>query len=158
MILENLTKENSYIEYKASVSQKDKILKTICAFANNYYENDIQYIFIGIEEENDDNNKAVPKLPIKGISEGQIENCINEIKMLRPFLYPNVSFDILQNNYMGKEYILIVVPKQVGGPFNVSDKILNNKTIKLKPGRYIRVEAETRLARIFSLNRILHQF
>ena len=36
----------------------------------------------------------------------------------------------------------------MGGPYNVSDKIINNENIKLKPGRYIRLEAETRLARI----------
>ena len=30
--------ECSYIEYKASVHQKDRILKTLCAYGNNYYD------------------------------------------------------------------------------------------------------------------------
>ena len=42
-ILANLSSECSYIEYKASASQLAKILKTICAYGNNYYDNDIQY-------------------------------------------------------------------------------------------------------------------
>ena len=63
-ILEDLSSECSYIEYKASASQLAKILKTICAYGNNYYDNDIQYIFLGVEEVNDENNKAIPKLPI----------------------------------------------------------------------------------------------
>lgn len=36
-ILKNRTAECSYIEYKASEQQLDKILKTICAYGNNYY-------------------------------------------------------------------------------------------------------------------------
>ena len=35
-ILEKGSIENDYIEYKKSATFKDKILKTICAFANNY--------------------------------------------------------------------------------------------------------------------------
>lgn len=50
-----------------------KILKTICAYGNNYYDNDIQYIFLGVEEVNDENNKAIPKPPILGIDEGNLE-------------------------------------------------------------------------------------
>ena len=74
-ILTDLSSECSYIEYKASASQLAKILKTICAYGNNYYDNDIQYIFLGVEEVNDENNKAIPKLPILGIDEGNLEKC-----------------------------------------------------------------------------------
>lgn len=74
-ILKNKTAVCSYIEYKASEQLLDKILKTICAYGNNYYNNDIQYIFIGVEEENNEANKAVPVLPIKGIYKGQLEKC-----------------------------------------------------------------------------------
>ena len=47
-VLKSRAAECSYIEYKASALQLDKILKTICSYGNNYYNNDIQYIFIGI--------------------------------------------------------------------------------------------------------------
>ncbi len=147
-ILAARTCENSYIEYKASAKQKAKILKTICAYGNNYYNNNLQYIFIGVEEENDEGRKAVPKVPLTGMNEGNLEKCRNEINSLRPYLCPNVSFEIIANRYEGENYLLIVVPRQSGGPFMVSDRAEKDKTINLKFGRYVRVKAESRLARV----------
>ena len=40
-ILENQNIESSFIEYKKSANFKDKILKTACAFAKNYMNNEI---------------------------------------------------------------------------------------------------------------------
>ena len=78
-ILENQVLENSYIEYKKSVQFKDKILKTACAFANNYMNNEIGLIFIGIEEVDNKGSqeKAIPKRPITGIKESMIEGIEN---------------------------------------------------------------------------------
>ena len=108
-ILRNMAAECSYIEYKASEQQLDKILKTICAYGNNYYNNDIQYLFIGVEEENSEDNKAIPILPIKGIPEGHLEKSKNVLNSLRAFLYPNVSFEVLANELERKYYLLVVV-------------------------------------------------
>ena len=157
-ILENLSSECSYIEYKSSVAQLGKILKTICAYGNNYYDNDIQYIFIGIEEVNDKNNKAIPKVPILGIEEGNLEKCKNEINYLRSFLYPNVAFEIVANRYMGKNYLLIVVQRQTGGPFMVNEKSEKDKRINIKPGRYVRIESDTKLARVDEEYDLLRKF
>ena len=126
-ILKNKTAECSYIEYKASEKQLDKILKTICAYGNNYYNNDIQYIFIGIEEENNEEQKAIPVLPIKGIAEGKLEKCKNTINSLRSFLYPNVAFEAVSNNLDGISYILVIVKRQTGGPFMVAEKAEKDK-------------------------------
>jgi len=147
-ILYNREPECSYIEYKASSKQFDKLLKTLCAYGNNYYDNDIQYIFIGVEEANNDEEKAIPVLPIKGVSKGELEKCRNDINSLRPFLYPNVRFEIIANRYEEKDYLLVVVNRQTGGPFMVSDRAEHDRKIKLKAGRYVRIEAQTRLARI----------
>jgi len=147
-ILSDREPECSYIEYKASSKQFDKILKTLCAYGNNYYDNDIQYIFIGVDEANNDEEKAVPVLPIKGITKGKLEKSRNDVNSLRPFLYPNVRFEIIANQYEGKEYLLVVVRRQTGGPFMVSDRAERDRKINLKAGRYVRIEAETRLARI----------
>ena len=61
-ILENQNIESSFIEYKKSANFKDKILKTACAFANNYMNNEIGLLFIGIEEIDDKETgeKAIP--------------------------------------------------------------------------------------------------
>lgn len=147
-ILEAGAAECSYIEYKASALQLDKILKTICAYGNNYYNNDIQYIFIGIEETNDEHNKATPKLSILGIDEGHLEKAKNILNSLRSYLYPNVRYKLITNEIGGKKYILIVVQRQTGGPFMVSDRAEKDKKIHLKAGRYVRIETDSRLARV----------
>lgn len=157
-ILKNKTAECSYIEYKASEQQLDKVLKTICAYGNNYYNNDIQYIFIGVEEENNDEHKAIPVLPIKGIEEGRLEKCKNSINSLRSFLYPNVAFEVVSNELENVSYLLIIVLRQTGGPFMVAEKAQKNKKINLKPGRYVRIEADTRLARVDEEYDLLRKF
>lgn len=145
-ILKNKSIECDYIEYKKTDSFLDKILKTICAYANNYYENDTQYLFIGVDEENTNETKAIPKLPINGIDKEKIELVENNIKSLRPFLYPNVDFEVLRNNFEGKDYVLVVVEKQSNGPYQTNEK--GEKKLKVKPARYIRVEAITRKAMV----------
>ena len=157
-ILKNRTSECSYIEYKASELQLDKILKTVCAYGNNYYNNDIQYVFLGVEEENSEDNKAIPMLPIKGIPEGRIEKCKNTLNSLRPYLYPHVAFEIVSNELDGIPYLLIVVHRQTGGPFMVIEKAEREKKIRLKPGRYVRIEADTRLARVDEEYDLLRKF
>ena len=157
-ILKNRSAESSYIEYKSSEKQLAKILKTICAYGNNYYDNDIQYLFIGVEEENSEENKAIPILPIAGISEGQLEKCKNTLNALRSYLYPNVAFEIISNQLDGSHYLLLVVLRQTGGPFMVAEKAQKDKKINLKPGRYIRIEADTRLARVDEEYDLLRKF
>lgn len=157
-ILINQSAECAYIEYKKSSLQLDKILKTICAYGNNYHDNDIQFIFLGVEEANDENNKAIPKLPIEGIKKGSLEKCRNEINRLRSFLYPKVSFEIIANQFKDVFYLLIAVPRQTGGPFMVSERAEKDKKIKLKPGRYVRIESESRLARVDEEYDLLRKF
>ncbi len=150
--------ECSHIEYKKSEKQLDKILKSICAYGNNYYQNEFSFIYIGVEEEDNENEKSTPKLPIIGIEEGRLEIAKNAIKSLKPYLYPNVNFEILTNEFEGKYYLLIVVEKQNGGPFQVSDRALQDKRFTIKPGRYVRVESETRIAKINEEYELLRKF
>lgn len=151
--------ECSHIEYKASEEQLDKILKTLCAYGNNYYDNEFSFIFIGIEEANNEKEKSIPILPIKGIDESHLENAKNKINSLKPYLYPNVKFEILTNTFEDKYYLLIVVEKQNNGPYAVSETVLSDKKIPtLKPGRYVRIESETRLARIDEEYDLLRKF
>lgn len=157
-ILRSRSSECTYIEYKSSSKQLAKILKTICAYGNNYYDNDIQYIFLGVEEINDEHNKAIPKLPIIGIEEGKLEKCKNEINTLRSFLYPNVKFEIITNQIDGTFYLLITVLRQTGGPFMVNEKAEKDKKINLKAGRYVRIESESRLARVDEEYDLLRKF
>ncbi len=157
-ILSHLSSECSYIEYKASTLNLGSILKTICAYGNNYYDNDLQYIFIGVEEVNDEHNKAIPKLPILGIEEGKLEKYKNELYSLKPFIYPNVAFEVLANSFENKHYLLVVVKRQLGGPFMVSTNVIHDTRFDLKPGRYIRKEMKTRLPRVDEEFDLLRKF
>ena len=60
-ILDASTIESSRIEYKADWNP-EKIMHTICAFANDIENIGGGYIIIGVEEEN-----GMPKRPVKGI-------------------------------------------------------------------------------------------
>ena len=61
-ILFNQSAECDYIEYKKTGNQLSKILKTICAYGNNYYDNDIQMIFLGVEEQNNEKSNKQAKV------------------------------------------------------------------------------------------------
>ncbi len=150
--------ECSHIEYKASAKQLDKILKTICAYGNNYYDNEYSFIYIGVGETNSEAEKTTPSLPIIGISEAALEPVKDSILALRSYLYPKVEFEVLTNFYEGRSYLLIVVERQGSGPFMVSEKAERNKEISLKAGRYVRIESETRLARVSEEYELLRKF
>lgn len=49
-ILEQGHVENDYIEYKKSAASKDKILKTACAYANNYMNREIGLILLALKK------------------------------------------------------------------------------------------------------------
>ena len=157
-ILTHREGESPFIEYKASEKQLDKILKTICAYGNNYYDKDVMFIFIGVEEIKDENGKGTPVLPIKGVEKDRLESASNLLKSLRSYTYPNVKYEVLANDYEGISYLLIVVPRQGGGPFTVTEKAEKDKKIALRPGRYIRYEWETRLAKIDEEYDLLRKF
>ena len=156
--LEKQFGECSYIEYKKSEKQLDKILKTICAFGNNYFDNDLSLILIGVDEHGDDGGKGTPVTPIEGISAKRLETVSNLLKSLRSFTYPNVKYEVLENEFGGTPYLIVAVQRQGGGPFAVTEKAEKDKRIGLKPGRYIRYENESRLAKVDEEYDLLRKF
>lgn len=121
-------------------------------------DNDYAFIYVGVEEENTETNKAIPVLPIIGIEEGAIEKSINSLLSLKSFLYPKIEFEIVRNEYNSKKYLLVIVPKQKGGPFNVTDKAETDKKINLKAGKYIRIDFESGLAKVHNEVFLLYKF
>lgn len=106
-ILKNQKIENSFIEYKKSANFKDKILKTACAFSNNYMNNEIALLFIGVEEvdDKDTKEKAIPKRPITGIKESRVEVIENELKSLLSNIHPKINYQIINDMIDDKYYI-----------------------------------------------------
>jgi len=143
-ILEMGIPESDFVEYKATAEQKDKILKTLVAFANNLMNRPERYLFLGVEEEKRADAKAVPTRPIKGFLKEQIENVENAIKAFLPFITPNPQFDVTHGELDGAFYVVVGFAKEKGGPFSVNEK--GQKATGLKMGRYVRVERDSRLA------------
>lgn len=146
-IIESGAVESDYIEYKRSAETRSSILKTACAFCNNYMNREIGLIFIGVEEVNDEENgiKAIPMRPISGIDMGNIEPTENGLKSLLSNIAPIPKYQLIQDDIDGKTYIIIAVEPGSDGPYETKQQAETDKSIKLKPGRYIRVRRDTRL-------------
>lgn len=146
-VLENNSVENDYIEYKKSATFKNKILKTVCAYANNYMNREIGLLFIGVEEIDniETGEKAIPKRPICGIKESLIESTENALKQLLSNIHPKVNYHLITDVIDGQNYIVIAVEPGHAGPYQTSDKAEHDKEILLKAGRYIRVKRDSRL-------------
>lgn len=110
-MIENKRAECDFVEYKTSYKQEDKILKTICAYANNYMNRDYGYLFVGVEEDNDELNniKAIPRRPISGLSEGQLEVAENHIKSLFKYIHPTPICHYICDQIDDKWYLVVVV-------------------------------------------------
>lgn len=144
-LLDKRNIENDYIEYKKSDAFKDKILKTVCAFANNYMNREIGLLFIGVEEVDDKESgaKAVPVRPISGIDVDKIESVENRLKKLISNIHPKPSYHLISDIIDEKYYIILAVEPGSNGPYITSEKAENDKKINLKPARYIRVSRDT---------------
>ncbi len=141
LILEEKNIESDYIEYKKSSKQIDKIVKTICAYANNYMNRDYGFLFIGVEEENTNELKAIPKRPITGIEEGQIEIIENNIKSLFKHIQPKPQCHFISDKIDGKYYLAIVVEPS-SRITEVTEKGAHAVGLP-RGGRYIRISRDT---------------
>lgn len=139
--------ESDYIECKKSAEFKAKILKTACAYANNYMNRELGLLFIGIEEINnrETGEKAFPSRPIIGIDERVIETTENSLKKLLSEIHPRINYHLILDKMDNRNYIILAVEPGNAGPYQTSDKAWKDKEIALKPGRYIRLKRDTRL-------------
>ena len=146
-IIDRCAVENDYIEYKKSTVSKDGILKTACAFANNYMNREIGLLFIGIEEEDDEatGRKAVPVRPISGIDEANIETTENEIKSLLGHIHPKPMYHMIQDKIDGRFYVILAVEPGSNGPYETDQRAEKDKKINLKAGRCIRIRRDSRM-------------
>lgn len=138
--------ESDYIEYKKSASIKDGILKTACAYSNNYMNREIGLLFIGIEEVDnpETGEKAIPVRPITGINESMIEKTENEIKALLAHIHPHIRYHLLQDEIDERKYVILAVEPGNDGPYETDDKAEKDKSINLKAGRYVRIRRDSR--------------
>ena len=75
-LLRQRTIEGERVEYKAGWNPQS-VLRTICAFANDFHNLGGGYVVLGVEERN-----GQPRLPPAGIAAGRIEAVQNELLRL----------------------------------------------------------------------------
>lgn len=146
-VLEQGKVESDCIEYKKSATFQDKILKTACAYANNYMNREIGLIFIGVEEVDspEEEAKGVPRRPLSGIPEESVEPTENRIKHLLGEIHPKPAYHFVEGELDGRCYIVIAVEPGHAGPYETSARAERDRKIGLKAGRYIRVGRDSRL-------------
>ena len=138
--------ECDFIEYKKSDVSKASILKTACAYANNYMNREIGLILIGVEElDEETGEKAVPKRPVIGIDEALLEGVENGLKSLLANIHPRITYHLLDVEVDARKVLVVAVEPGADGPYETSEKAERDKDIRLKAGRYIRVRRDTRL-------------
>lgn len=150
--------ESDCLEYKKSHLQKDKILKTMCAYANNLMNRNLCLILLGIEEHKEENLKATPIRPISGYSKSEIETIENAVKSLTSFVKPKMDFHITHAVLDGKAFVIVAFMNNNNGPYEVTEKAEKDKSINLKRGRYVRIERESRLASVMEEFNLLKKF
>jgi len=156
--LEEKSIEKDFLEYKKSHLQKDKILKTMCAFANNLMNRSLCLLLIGVEEHEEPDLKGTPVRTISGFDEGQIETVENSIKSLMSFVKPKINFDITHTQIDNRSFVIVAFTNNNTGPYEVIEKAEKDKSINLKRGRYVRVERDSRLATIREEYELLRKF
>lgn len=63
------------VEYKKSSNFKDKILKPVCAFANNIMRNEINFLFGGVSEDSSELGGVIPdRIMQNGSNAATVEN------------------------------------------------------------------------------------
>ena len=133
-IIERNDIESDYIEYKKSAAFKGKILKTACAYANNYMNREIGLIFIGIEEvdNQETGEKAFPVRPISGIEQTLIESTENSLKKLLAEIHPRITYHLIVGRIDGKNYIVVAVE-----PGNAGECAARLETAACRRHRYL---------------------
>jgi len=93
-------------------------LRTICAFANDFGNEDSGYIIIGVEEEN---GKA--RRPVKGFNPNEFERVQKELigycNLIQPSFFPRLSLEEIDD----KQVLVIWVPAGSNRPYKVPDDV-----------------------------------
>lgn len=123
-LLNSAVVESDRLEFKANWNP-EAVLRTVCAFANDFNNFGGGYIVIGVEEI--DGN---PVFPPKGIAKSQIDKLQKEIiracSYLKPVYTPIVSCEEYQNKYI----LVIWVPGGSDRPYSAPATLGKDKDYK----------------------------
>jgi len=119
--------EGSFVEWERLEFKKgfhpEKVLQTICAFANDINNWGGGYIIIGIEEDS-----GRPILPPGGLKKNQIDSIQKKIIELSYKIQPNFTPIIQPYDYKGKHVLIVWVPGGDTRPYKAPDSLSKKKT------------------------------
>jgi len=136
-LIERRVVEDARVEYKKGWNP-EKIIQSICAFANDIDNWGGGYIIIGIEEEN-----GMPKFPIEGLSKNEIDainkELVNKCNTIEPRYLPIVE----HTQYKGKDIIVLWAPGGEVRPYKCPIAFPTEKKERLEKAPYIRKASST---------------
>lgn len=128
--------ESARREFKKTWSEAtfEQIMRTICAFANDFLNLNGGYIVVGIEEQN-----GLPVLPPSGLESFDLDEIQRQIRhkckeRLDPEYYPDVSPEVFQ----GKQILVIWAPAGGNRPYQTTENFK-----KGSKRYYVRLGSET---------------
>src|SRR5579872_4594127 len=123
-LLDRSIVESDRLEFKADWNP-EAVLRTICAFANDFNNFGGGYIVVGVEEVD-----GSPVFPPKGIAKTQVDKIQKEIvrvcSYLKPVYTPIVSLEEYQNKYI----LVIWVPGGADRPYSAPSSLGKEKEYK----------------------------
>ncbi len=115
--------EGTRMEFKSDWNPK-AVMRTICAFANDFENEGSGYIIIGVDEED-----GKPKRPVKGFNSQSFERVQREMigycNLIQPSYVPRLSLEEID----GKHVLVVWVPAGSNRPYKVPDDVLARNKI-----------------------------
>lgn len=137
--------ESDRLEFK-SAWNPEAILRTICAFANDFNNFGGGYIIIGVEEQD-----GKPVLPPKGIDGAKADKIQQDLVRICSFLKPSYTPIISLEEYQQKFILVIWVPGGQTRPYAAPATLGKDKEYKY----YIRKASSTVLLKNDELKELL---
>ena len=130
-LLQRKVVESERIEFKLGWNPAP-IMRTICAFANDFQNLGGGYVIVGIEEAN-----GQPVMPPKGVPTGQLDTIQKELlqfsHLLQPHYFPILSIE----TYQEQTVLVIWVPGGLDRPYKVPKDVCGpNKEYRYYIRRY----------------------
>lgn len=136
-LITNRTIESSRIEYKENWNP-EKVLHSVCAFANDIDNLGGDYIIIGIREEN-----GMPILPISGIDKNSVDKINKELLNLSNLIEPRYIPRTEHVTYDERDILVIWVPGGNERPYKCPISPSSGKSNRSGCAYYIRKLSNT---------------
>ncbi|MDR3283429.1 MAG: putative DNA binding domain-containing protein [Candidatus Methanoplasma sp.] len=135
-LLERRVVEGARIEYKKDWNP-ERVLHTICAFANDIDNWGGGYVVLGIDEEN-----GRPKIPVSGLNVDSIDRTCKELVRICNLIEPRYIPVVEHAVYRDADILVIWVPGGDARPYKCPAKLVADRT-KSEKAHYIRKASAT---------------